>query len=82
MPDLQNYTVTRNGTVNLNNVPKWTISFQVCNSKTGAVIRDFMGANARSFPQAFALLSAADQDELVARWAQDIIRKVAPDLFG
>ena len=82
MPDLQNYTVTRNGTVNLNNVPQWTISFQVCNSKTGAVIRDFTGANAFSFPQVFAQFTSQQQDDLVTKWCMDLIRAKAPDLFS
>jgi hypothetical protein len=82
MPDLQQFSVTRAGTVSLPNVPTWTVSFQVTNSKTGAVIRDFTGANAFSFPQVFAQFSAADQDDLVSRWVMDMIRKKAPDLFG
>jgi hypothetical protein len=81
MPDLQSFSVTRNGTVSLANVPQWTISFMITNSTTGAVLRNFTGANAKSFPQVFASLSAVDQDELVNKWVQDIIRKVAPDLF-
>ena len=63
MPDLQNFSVTRGGTVSLPNVPTWTIAFKVCDSKTGAVLRDFTGANAFSFPQVFASFSAADQDD-------------------
>ena len=81
MPDLQNFAVTRNGTATLTNAPRWTISGQVTNSKTGTVIRDFTGANALSFPQVFAQFSAADQDDLVARWVMDMIRKQFPGDF-
>jgi len=82
MPDLQNFSVTRLvPTVTLNSVPQWTVAFQVCDSKTGAVLRDFTGANAFTFPQVFASFSAADQNDLVARWVMDMIRKKAPDLF-
>ena len=66
----------------MTNAPRWTVSFQVCDSKTGAVIRDFTGGNAFTFPQVFAQFSAADQDDLVQKWCMDMIRKKAPDLFG
>jgi len=82
VPDLQNYSVDRAGTVSLPNVPTWTVSFKVCNSKTGAVLRDFTGANAFSFPQVFAQFTAQQQDDLVAKWCMDLIRTKAPDLFG
>lgn len=82
MPDLQNFSVTRAGTVSLPNVPTWKIAFQVCDSTTGAVIRDFTGANAFNFPQVFAQFSAADQDEIVAQITTMLIRKKAPDLFS
>lgn len=81
MPDLQNFTVARNGTATLTNAPRWSISFQVCDSKTGAVVRDFTGVNSFTFPQVFASFSAADQDDLVMKWVGDMIRKRAPDLF-
>ena len=82
MPDLQEFSVTRLATtVTLNSVPQWTISFTVSDSTTGAVLRDFTGANAFTFPQVFAQFSASDQDDLVSRWVMDMIRKKAPDLF-
>lgn len=81
MPDLQNFAVTRNGTATLTNAPRWLVSFQVCDSKDGHVIRDFTGANAFNFPAVFATFDAATQDDLVARWAMDLIRARAPDLF-
>lgn len=81
MPDLQNFLVSRNGTATLNNAPRWNISFQICHSKTGVVLRDFTGQNSFTFPQILGTFSAADQDELVERWTMDLIRKRAPDLF-
>jgi hypothetical protein len=82
VPDLQQFTVTRlAGTVSLPAVPQWTVSFQICDSTTGAVIRDFTGASAFTFPQVFAQFSAADQDDLVQRWVMDMIHKKAPGLF-
>lgn len=81
MPDLQQFSVARNGTATLTNAPRWTISFQVCDSQTGAVIRDFTGANSFTFPQVFAQFDAATQDAMVAKWCQDLIAARAPDLF-
>ena len=81
MPDLKDFSVVRSGTATLTNAPKWTISFQVCDSTTGAVLRDFTGANAFTFPQVFASFSTADQDDIVAQICMLLIRKKAPDLF-
>lgn len=81
MADLQKFAVTRNGTVNVPNCPQWKIEFQITDSKTGAVLRDFTGANALSFPQVLAQFSQADQDELIAEWVVGLIRKKAPDVF-
>ena len=82
MPDLQSFSVTRTTPATLTNAPRWLISFQVCDSKNGAVLRDFTGANALSFPQVFAAFSAADQDEIVGEIVMLLIRKKAPDLFS
>ncbi len=82
MPDLANFAITRNGTATLTNAPRWTISGQVVNSKTGALIRDFTGASALSFPQVFAQFAPADQDELVGRWVLDMIRKQFLEMGG
>lgn len=45
------------------------------------MLQDFTGANAFSFSQVFAQFSAADQDELVRKWVEDMIHKKAPALF-
>ncbi len=82
MPDLQNFAVARTTNATITNAPRWTISGQITNSKTGALIRDFTGASALTFPQVFALFSAADQDELVQKWVMDMIRKQFPGDFA
>lgn len=50
MPDLQEFSVAPNGTATLNNFPRFTISAKITDSKTGAVLFDFTGANAIQFP--------------------------------
>lgn len=63
--DLQNFSVTRSGTVNLNNVPQWIIEGQITDSQTGAVLFDFTGANSVKFPQVLGQLSNAKQNKFV-----------------
>ena len=75
MPDLQNFSITRNGTVSLPNAPTWLISGQVCASGTPDVIRDFTGANAVSFPQVLGNLTAQQQDDFVAESVLSLLRK-------
>jgi hypothetical protein len=84
MPDLQQLSVVRLGTtVTLTNVPQWQVEFQVCDSTTGALLRDFTGIQNPPFvfPQVFASFAAADQNTLVSQWVMDLIRTKAPDLF-
>ena len=75
MPDFQQYSLTRNGTVSLPAVPQWKVELLITNSKTGAVIRDFTGANALSFPQILGQLTASQQDEFVAMSMAWLIQK-------
>jgi len=77
MPDFQQFSLVRNGTVSLPNVPQWKIELLITDSKTGAVIRDFTGANAQSFPQILGLLTAAQQDEFVAMSVNWLINRRA-----
>lgn len=70
--DLQQFSITRAGTANLT-VPVWTIAGKVTNSKTGAVIRDFTGANVVSFPQVIGQLSAEQQDAFVQKVVTDLV---------
>lgn len=81
MPDLQQFSVVRGGNVAIASVPTWKIEFEITDSETGEVLRDFTGANGFSFPQVFATFAAADQDDLVQKWVMDMIRKKAPTLF-
>lgn len=74
MPDLQNFSVVRNGSATINNAPRYTISCQVTNSQTGALIRNFTGANALTFPQVLGNLTEAERVEmieLIANWLID-----------
>lgn len=76
MPDFQQFSVTRSGTANLT-VPTWAVEVKITDSKTGATVRDFTGANALSFPQILGQLTAAQQDEFVAASMNWLIRKRA-----
>lgn len=77
MPDLQNFSIVRTGTASLT-VPVWTVSGQICDSSSGAVLRDFTGGNAVSFPQVLGSLSQTQQDEFV----QTVILWLLQKRFG
>lgn len=68
MPDLQQFAVTRLAPATLT-VPRWRIEFQVTDERTGAVLRDFTGANALTFPNLLGTLSNAQQDA----WVQQVV---------
>jgi hypothetical protein len=76
MPDFQNFSITRLANQNVN-IPRWSISLQVVDSQTGALIRDFTGANAITFPQVLGQLTNAQQDEMVELIVSWLIRKRA-----
>lgn len=74
MPDLQNFSVTKIANQTITNAPRYQISCLVTNSTTGAVIRDFTGANAITFPQVLGQLSEAERVEmieLICNWLID-----------
>ncbi|MBK8200329.1 MAG: hypothetical protein IPK75_18435 [Acidobacteria bacterium] len=74
MPDLQNFAITKLANQTITNAPRYEISCRVTNSKTGARIRDFTGANTLTFPQVLANLSEAqrvEMIELIANWIID-----------
>ena len=73
--DLQNFSVTRNGTVSLPNSPTWIISFKLTDSQSGAVLFDRTGGNALNFPQVLGQLTNSQQDEFVEMIANWMIRK-------
>jgi hypothetical protein len=76
VPDLIGFSVTRNGTVSLPNAPTWLIAGKIVDSTNqSTVLQDFTGANAVSFPQVIGNLTAAQQDDFVARVVQDILSK-------
>ena len=75
MPDLQSFSVTRNGTVSLPAAPTWIIAGKITDSQTGAVLQDFTGANAVNFPQVLGNLTNAQQDDFVQRVVIDILSK-------
>lgn len=66
MPDLQELVITRGGNKNVN-MPEYTLSFQITDSTTGAVLRNYTGANALKFPAVLATLTEEQQTELVHR---------------
>ena len=75
MPDLQKFTVTAIGSANIS-VPRFTISGQITNSRTGAVLRDFTGANAITFPNVLGTLTAAQQIKVIDILAEALLRRI------
>lgn len=70
MADLQEFGVVR-GTPGNRNTPTHIISGKVVEGQT--VLADFTGENAIVFPDVLALLTQAQQDELVGMVANTII---------
>ena len=68
MPDLQKFKITALSAANVN-VPRATIEGQICDSTTGAVLHDFTGANALTFPGVLTTLTAEQRRVLVERLA-------------
>ncbi len=81
MADLLEFSVVRNGTVSLPNAPTWLINGKIVDSATQqTVLRDFTGANAISFPQALANLTAAQMNSFVEAITLELIRRRFPEL--
>ena len=80
MPDLQAFVITPLTAASAT-MPRWQISFQICDSTTGAVLLDCTGANAIIFPTSFIAASVASQNALMAKWTMDLIRAVHPTYF-
>ena len=76
MPDLQQFVVTPAAG------GKYHISYQVCDSKTGAVLVDHTGVNYIVFPDSYTAASAVTQLQLVTKWTMDLIRAAAPTHFS
>lgn len=74
--DFQQFAIARIAPASMT-VPRWTIGLLVTDAKTGAVLRDFTGANALTFPNVLGQLTNAEQDELVERIVQFLVLKRA-----
>lgn len=74
MPDLQNFSVARTGQSVAANIPEYSIIGQLCDSQSGAVLHDFSGANGIRFPQIWASLTNAQQDEAFTLLVRELIR--------
>lgn len=79
MPDVRNFTVEQNGTRTLNNFPRFTISGQITDSVTGALLFDYTGANAIEFPNDMGTIfsTAAARREFVREFAHYLMLKKA-----
>lgn len=76
MPDLQNFSVTTRARARIT-VPRATISAQVTDSDTGAVLQDFTGANALLFPEVIDTLTTEESDAFLTYIAFWLIQKKA-----
>lgn len=78
MANVQDFSVVRNGTININNFPRYTISARVeeVNPDTGLYenIADFRGANALSFPAVLTTLTPEQRDDFIQMTALWIVR--------
>ena len=78
MANVQEFTVVRNGSVNINNFPRYTISARVeeINPATGLWenIADFRGGSALTFPGVLTTLTPEQRDEFVQMIAIWIVR--------
>ena len=72
MADLQNFSVSAGGTVSVN-VNQFTVSCQVVDSATGALIADFTGGNSLVWPNVLATLTAVQRRFLLGKITNDII---------
>ncbi len=75
MPDLQNFAISPAS------AGHYTISYQICDTTTGAVLVDHTGANALLFPDQFTGSSVTQQLKFVQMWAMDVIRARDPGQF-
>lgn len=83
MANIQQFTVVRNGTVNISAFPRYTITARVeeVNPATGlmetVVGGDMTGANALTFPGVLTTLTAAQRDDFVQMVATWLVRTKA-----
>ena len=74
MPDIQNLTITPLANASIS-VPRFTIAGTVNDSRTGAVLFDFRGANAITFPNFLGTLTAAQRLEVIDLILEYLIHK-------
>ena len=70
MPDFQNFSITRNGSVNFN-MPRYTVTCNICDSSSGQRIKEFNV----NFPDMLRGLTAAQLNNLFEEIIGMIIRK-------
>lgn len=75
--NLQNFTITRNGSVTINNFPRYTITGQLQDTDpaTGLprIVADFTGANAITFPGEMANRTPEERDFILTMIARLLI---------
>ena len=81
MPDLTSFSITPLASAPVT-VPRATISGKVINPITKAVLADFTGANALTFPNVLGSLTAAERLELVEMIAHWLVQKRFPGAWG
>lgn len=64
MPDFQSISITDLADASVT-VPRFQVSCQVKDSQTGAILSDFTGANALTFPNALGTLTAQQKRSLL-----------------
>lgn len=77
MPDFQQVTVTPMGLIAGLTVHSFSVSLQVTDSQTGALIHDFTGVNAIQFPQCLTNMTATQRAHLMRTLANDLILMLA-----
>ena len=65
MADLQEFSVTRNGNVNVGSTSRYDISARITDSDTGAIIQDYTGANILIWPTVLATLTEAQREVFI-----------------
>jgi hypothetical protein len=76
MADLQNFGVTTRSRARIT-VPRATITAQITDSDTGAVLQDFTGANAILFPEVLDTLTTEESDAFLNYIALWLVQKKA-----
>jgi peptide methionine sulfoxide reductase MsrB len=76
MPDIQNFSLVAQVDASVS-VARITVSGQICNSHTGAVLSDFTGPNAITFALRVAGFTVQQHRELAQVITQKILRMSA-----